>query len=231
MARTRNTLLSAGIRGSVGDATFVQGATGTQLRRRPVRVGPPTPAQRDSALRMETISAWWAQVDLAGVEAWRAYALSLEAGKPALERRPMPSWNAFLALATRVLMVDPGAEVPLHPPAAAFAGDAVAVTVVGEGTPHPYPSPPEGRGVRFVASRPNAPGVVTELMLQRLASVARAPVPSRYRSQAFVGFTEGGLEAVVPQAPGWVACAVRFVDARTGQATAVFPCGIVGVGV
>ena len=225
----------------MGEATFVQGVTGTQLRRRPVRVGGLTPAQRSSAERMETIAAHWSQVDLPGIEAWRAYAASLEAMRPALQRQPMTSYQAFLGLTTRLLMIDPAAPVPLLPPTGAFAGDAVRVTVSAT-PPAPSSSPGERsqtamdrprsdeEGVLFSANRPNAPGVVTETLVQRLASVGRAPVADRYVSRGFVAFEEGALEAVVPCLPGWAACAVRFVDAGTGEATATFPLGIVGVG-
>ena len=230
MARVRNTPLTAGLRGRIGEAVYVQGTTGTQLRRRPQRVGALTPGQIAAAERMETIGYFWSLVDLQGVERWRDYAVRLQAMLPALERRPMNAYQAFLQLATRLLMIDSTADLPLLPPSAAFAGDAVAVVGEPFATADPTPTPPEGEEIRFLANRPNAPGVLTELLFQRLASVGRAPVGTKYRSQRFVAFSDGGLEAMVPCAVGWYALAYRFVDAGTGQATGVFPCGIVRVG-
>lgn len=231
MGRVRTTHLTTGLRGRIGEAVYVQGATGTQIRRRPQRVGPRTPGEIAAAERMEKIGYFWSLLDLEGVESWREYAVRLQATLPALERRPMPAYNAFLQLATRVLMIDPRADVPLLPPSAAFAGDAVTVSL----SPRPpLPNEPSGEGesgIRFLANRPNAPGVVTELLLQRLASVGRAPVGTKYRSQGFVAFAEGALAADVACPAGWVACAYRFVVATTGQASALFPCGIVRAGV
>jgi hypothetical protein len=83
--------------------------------------------------------------------------------------------------------------------------------------------------VTFTADRPNAPGVVTELLLQPLASAARRAYRDKYRTQAFVAFAPGALSATVAAAPGWHACGVRFVDSATGQATPVVELGAVRV--
>jgi hypothetical protein len=87
-----------------------------------------------------------------------------------------------------------------------------------------------GSGVRFVASGPNSEGVVTELLLQPLASAGRRGSPARYRSRGFVAFALGSLSAVVPCAPGLYLCAVRFVRRATGQASGLVEVSRVRVG-
>ena len=109
-----------------------------------------------------------------------------------------------------------GAEVP---PATGFLGDWIEVVC------EPAPT-----SVRFVATGTNAMGVVTELLAQKLKTLQRTPVLKEYRSQRFVAFAPGGLEAEVAVGTGVWACAVRFVRQATGQETAVVPLGIVEIG-
>jgi hypothetical protein len=92
------------------------------------------------------------------------------------------------------------------------------------------PSPTASANVlTFTASCPNSPGVVTELLVQPLRLSISNPDPAKYRHRAFVHFEEGHLEAVVDAPSGWVAPAVRFVLAATGQVSALVPLPIVRV--
>ena len=82
--------------------------------------------------------------------------------------------------------------------------------------------------IEVVADRANAPGVVTEVLLQPLLSVHRRTYLSRYRTAGFFAF-EAGVPIVIPTSARVCAVAVRFVCEATGQAGAVMELGIVGV--
>jgi hypothetical protein len=84
-------------------------------------------------------------------------------------------------------------------------------------------------GVRFAASGPNAPGVVTELLLQPLASGHRTPRAHAYRSERFAVFASSERGEVVPAVPGWWAAACRLVCAETGQCGTLTPLDVLRV--
>jgi hypothetical protein len=84
-------------------------------------------------------------------------------------------------------------------------------------------------GIVFTADAANREGVLTELLLQPLASQHRRTYARRYRTQASVAYTGTTLDATVPCGPGWYAAAVRFVEASTGRTTAEIELGVVRV--
>ena len=105
------------------------------------------------------------------------------------------------------------------------------------GVSGPLPQPPlqekargEGACLWVTASGPNAEGVVTELLTQRLKSRLRTPVGDRYRSAGFTAFAAGALTASIPCKRGAVAVGVRFVREDTGQETGVVELGVLEVG-
>ena len=83
-------------------------------------------------------------------------------------------------------------------------------------------------GVRFAATSANSAGVVTELLVQPLKNVRRAP-GKFYKSTAFVTFASGSLTYDLPLNPGAYAFAYRFVNPTTGQATGERLLGVVEV--
>lgn len=102
-----------------------------------------------------------------------------------------------------------GAEAP-------FGDDAVRVAVrAAQG------------GMEFVPSGSNAPGVVTELLVQTLDSRHRATYASKYRSRGYGALA--GAPVLLRADAGWVACAVRFVRAAAGQAGPLLQLGRVRV--
>lgn len=129
----------------------------------------------------------------------------------------MTAQNAFVMLAVRVLQIDPLAPIPVDPPTGVFYGDETQISATG------VPG-----AARFTASGPNAPGVVTELLLQRLATPRRNPGP-QYRSERFAHFEVGGLTSDVAVAPGRYACAARFAEQATGRVGLMQPLGVVVV--
>ncbi len=99
-----------------------------------------------------------------------------------------------------------------------------------EGEPSRAEEPGEGSaGVTFTATDPNSVGVVTELLLQRLAGAWRLPKARDYCTQAFVAFTPDQMSVTIEVLPGAYAAAIRFVRAGTGQDSALIPLGVVSV--
>lgn len=213
MARVKTSFLGRELSGSVGNVAFRRTSSGTQMVERSRGRDPQTPAQRAARDRMRRAGQAWLSLSLEEAEAWREYARRLA---PSALVRPPQAVNVFKTFATRVLAVNPLVAIPVLPPSAPFGGDAVRVTVQAV----------QG-GIAFVPDGSNATGVVTELLVQALASPHRAAYPERYRSQGFLAFT--GEPVVVPTGAGWHAVAVRFVRAATGQATPLLELGRVRV--
>ena len=219
----------------------------------PQAVDPRTQAQLGARARLEMANRLWVELPLDAMARWRAWAAVPRPyvspkGRKASARGDL----AFKGLAAKYLQVHGGSVVPTEPPSSVFLGDGVVVTVspsfhsgerkgtgdgeLGSAASALSPQPPlsqakEGEpGIVFAASSANAPGVVTELLTQRLAARHRKPHPEEYRTRRFVGFGDGGLGATVECAPGAYACAARFVRAGTGQASAMVELGVVEVG-
>ncbi len=216
MARAATGMAFERVVGRVGDLVVVQLKSGPAVRRRPSYRRGSSPAQKAVAGRMRQVSAAWNSMTPAQAAEWHRYAGTIELHDRITGKVYSPAgYNAFTGLSTRFLQVNPTGDVPLAPPTASFTGDSVVVTATAE-----------AGQITFAASGANAPGVVTELMLQRLASPRRLP-SGRYTSAAFAAYTPEHLTETVTVEPSAYACAVRFVLAATGQAGAVFPLGVV----
>lgn len=200
-------MIAAGISGRAGNAVFVATAQGTILRDRPIVRDDPSPAQQAVRDRLSQVSRAWRAMTPAQAQLWRNYALEL--GEPNAQ-------NVFNRLGTKVLQVSPGGSLPLAPPTSPFPGDAVRVQVTGE-----------PGAVRVQPLRANAPGVVTEILVQSLPSVHCRTYLSKYRTAQFVAF--GAAAVSVPLRRGVWALATRFVDAATGQSTEILEVGLVVV--
>ena len=229
------------------------------VRRAPTRVPPPSVRQAAGAARFRPVADAWNSLSIEEAALWRRYgqgpgakpdgravqpnnaftglATKLIQMRPGTALPRTPPTEGFLGDGIRVSVCvgspSPdgsfgrggwGERSPEPPPPS--TSDA----------PHPLADPPSSKtshleeGVlTFRASGPNAEGVVTELLTQRLKSRLRTPGADRYRTAGFVAFAAGALEAAVPVGPGAWACAVRFVRRDTGQETAVVPLGIVEV--
>ena len=241
MARWIAGPLGGEMTGRVGNAVLVRDPGGTILRDLPRRNDPQTPEQRAFRARQTRAARAWQELEPEAVADWTQYA-------PQMGMRPM---NAFTTLYKVLLRLDPAAPVPLVPPARPFFGDVIEIGLSPQLPLHlegdasgpvrtAFASPssadpktePLGEGepsVRFAASGANAAGVVTELLIQPLASRHRRTYPERYRHAAYMTFT--GAETVAVAAPeGWVALAYRFVNRATGQVTALAELGVVQSG-
>lgn len=206
------------LHGASGNAVYVRSPYGTILRNRPMVWNEPSQAQRDCRTRMSLVGRAWTSLSLDEAAAWKRYAQTLAASELSTNGTPPPTaQQVFVRLGLKVLQVDPEAVVPTLPPSSAFLGDAVVVSA--EALPG---------ALRFTASEPNAAGILTELLIQPLRSVHRRTFLSRYRTAAFVPFSDGAYDVAVQ--PGAVATAYRFVRAETGQETGIAELGVFLVG-
>ena len=200
------------ISGELWGAVLVSGPNGKAfLRQTPKRRRARTPEQRAAEARFRPVAAAWRALSPLEAGEWRRVA-------QAQGRNP---YALFTGLASKCLQLRPDAPVPSGPPETAFTGDGIAVRA----------SAPEGLwGLRYEANGPNAPGVVTELLSQKLVNANRKPPLGGYRTRAFAPFAAGALTRDVPCEPGAWACAVRFVREATGQEVGLVEIGVVAVG-
>ena len=198
---------------------------------------------------MKRVGKAWGTLGAAEAAAWDAFGKTIQKRNPVNDVVYSPSgYNAFSGLALRLVQIDPLASIPAWPPTSRFAGDKVAITVSAEETPSPWkatpkdspdaslsspPSadpptvPPSGKAfLTFSASGANAPGTLTEMLVERIPNVRRKPTEV-YKCAGFAAFSEGSLSVALPVEAGVYACAVRFVERATGQATAIQALGVV----
>lgn len=207
--------------GKLGGQVYRRTDGDTVVAAAPSPNDPQSPAQCAQRTRLMRVNWFWASLPLDSIARWRAYAASaspLPHPPRGAKTGRTPSGNeAFKRLATKYLIVHGGTTVPTEPPTSAFLGDGPRLSVAGT-----------AQGVRFEASSPNSPGVVTELMLQRLPARHRLPKARDYRTMTFVAFA--GEPTTVSCRPGAYACAFRYVCAETGQSTERAFLGVVEVG-
>lgn len=170
-----------------------------------------TPAQETVAERFRPLAQAWNALTIEEALLWKAYGRGLGAR----DGRAVQANNAFTALGAKLLQMRPDDPLPRRPPTAPFLGDGIRVVAA-----------PQGSALRFEAGAPNAPGVVTELVVQPLKSRLRTPDPKKYRTRGFVAFAPGALSCEIPLPRGAFAAGVRFVEAATGRETAALPLGV-----
>ncbi len=205
------------LRGKAGNVVIQGGRSGLVLRPRVTSRNPSTAAQQSIRSAMSKAAATYSTLNSSQLAAWENYANTQVKVNPVSGAVYHPSANAaFVGLATKFLQATPGGSIPTTPPSSAFAGDSVVVTV----------SASEG-AITFTASRSNALGVTTELLLQPLASPARKPKFRDYRTQAFQVFALAPLTRTITVPAGYYAAAYRFVDVATGQASPLVPVAII----
>lgn len=215
MARATTGVLMGGMTGKAGTVVFVRGASGsTYLRPRVRPRDPQTPAQEQVRRYMAEAMRVWRSLTVEQARAWDRYAESLGGDAP---RRAV---TAFTGLALKFQQAGAPGPIPVLPPEQDFTGDGIGVAV----------DSPFSGVLRFMATGPNAAGVVTELLVQRVSSLHNKPTPRAFRPAAFVGFESGSLSHEVALRPGYYACAVRFVKASTGQVSGLVGLGSVAVG-
>ncbi len=215
MATVRTPGVFEGYSGKLGSLVFRRSAYGTQMLERQRPKQPNTPAQVAARERLSRAGKAWKALSLDEVAEWRLYARTL--GRDPKGFRMDPN-NVFSRLALKVLQVNPEAEIPTLPPATPFSGDGIAASVVAA----------PGAVVLNIQVG-NAPGVVTEVLVQRVSSLHCAAYPEKFRSRGFSAWTAGGSVSVPVSAGVW-AVAVRAVRSATGQSGELMEIGRVAIG-
>jgi hypothetical protein len=199
------------IRGKVGTDVFTRARNGPTMRIRARPKNPRTTAQTGARANLTRAAETYRGMTPAQAASWTAYGLTITKKNPVSGTSYNPTGiDAFVALASKFLQINPGGVIPLTPPGSAFAGDAIAVTAAGA-----------AGQVTFTASGANGASVKTELLLQPLRSRNRTASGINYRTKAFVAFAPGALTANVAVPAGVYAPAYRFVNTQTGQQTAL----------
>jgi len=219
MAKAELGVILQSLAGKAGNAVFSRSKEGVILKPRVKGINPNTPAQQAVRANLREAATAFKNFTASQVAAWRNYAANQTKHNSVTGKSYNPTGvNAFTALASKFLQVNPGGTIPTTPPASAFSGDSITVTCsAGTGK------------VTFAASAANSTDVVTEFLLQPLASPNRKPQKNGYRSRGFFAFTSGTLTHDVTVPPGYFAAAYRFVNSATGQETPLVPIGVQSV--
>ncbi|MCW5947255.1 MAG: hypothetical protein KIT74_09530 [Fimbriimonadales bacterium] len=219
MARARLGMAFQDVRGTMGNQVLVLTRSGLVVRGKPRYKFPVSPATRAQTERMKAAAEVWNSLTIEQVEAWRRYGETQRRVDPVtLKEYTQTANTAFVGLSTKFLQASPGGAIPLLPPVSEFIGDSIVLTV----------APVSPGVVRFAASGPNAPDVITEIMMQRLPNIRRSPKPF-YASAAFHVFESGALEFDMELDAGVYAFAYRFVRLSTGQSVEPWLLGVVEV--
>lgn len=220
MARARLGMAFQDVRGTMGNQVLVLTRSGLVVRGKPQYKFPISPATRAQTDRLKAAAEVWNSLTLEQVEAWRRYGETQRRMDPVTMKAYTQTANAaFVGLSTKFLQANPGAPIPVWPPDSEFMGDSVvlSVAVAAPGV------------ARFRASGPNAPDVVTELLMQKLPNIRRVPKPF-YASAAFHVFTPGSLEFDLAVEAGAYAFAYRFVRLSSGQSMEPLLLGVLEFG-
>ncbi|MBX7133152.1 MAG: hypothetical protein K1X67_10790 [Fimbriimonadaceae bacterium] len=221
MAKTSFSGVTGNAAGKMGGLVFVRLPSGTSsMRDRTFGANPRTPAQLAWRSAMAQATKLYSTLSDAEFAAWQEYVQREHRTRPGYSLLPTPRVNnVFVALTAKFIAVNPGAEPSRMPPAVVFTGDGVSV--VAEGF---------AGVVRFTASGPNSADIVTELLLQPLASPGQRGAADKYRGQGYHAFEPGAMSVDVPCRKGVALAGARFVQRSTGQASALVPLGRVTVG-
>lgn len=215
MARVTGSAVMGQMSGTFGTSVLAQTQDGITMRARPTGNKHRSPAQMAQDARMWMVNRAWDLLTGEEARAWRSYALSLAARNAATGGLRVPSaYGLFAGLSTKYLQIHGGATVPSLPPAGPFKGDLLAVTAEGA-----------GEDIVFTSDKSNQPGVLTELLAQRLSGPNNLPKTKSYVSRGFVTFAAGVPVSVPIGRPGIWALAIRFVEASSGRMTEVTPIG------
>lgn len=219
MAKISMGVLVGQIRGKAGGGVFTKAKNGATLRIRITPSNPNTAAQSAVRSYLTSASRAYKALSSGNLADWREYALSLNVVDPVTGSSYHPSAiSVFTGLASKFLQVTPDGVIPTSPPATPFSGDTITVDAAGGAD-----------SITFTGSDDNGADIVTEYLLQRLASPARVPRPNGYKSYGFSDDPDTTPFIVSGLSEGSYACAYRFVKTTTGQESGLIIIGIVTV--
>jgi hypothetical protein len=220
MARAALSGVLSQARGRVGSEVLVKTRSGWAIKSRPRYRQFPHPETAAARERLKEAAEAWASLSMEQLEAWRRYARKIERRSAVGGGVYSPSaYNAFVGLATRFLQANPidTPSVPLWPPTFDWPGENVTLSAQAS-----------EEGAILTASAANRLGVVTEVLIQRLANIRRSPKPF-YKSAAVHRFESGSLEFELLLNPGAYALAYRFIQASDGQSVGLTALGVIEV--
>ncbi len=213
MAKVTPSVMLDEMSGKAGSVVYVKTKQGTIVRPRRTPANPNTPAQEAVRDNLRRAARGYEALTPAQAQTWEDYGQTITKTQPITGETYNPTGIAiYVALVSKLLQVTPTAALPTAPPTSDFVGDRLTITV----------TPSAGR-LTFSASSPNSLGTRTELLVQRLRSRNRTPQAKKYLSRGFATFATGSLSAEVTVTPGVYACAIRYVNANTGQQTEIVP--------
>lgn len=199
------------LRGKDGNVVITKKRSGLTLTPHTTPRNPKTSAQSGVRRAMTLASKTYEGMTNGQVAAWEAYGATITRHNPITGKAYTSTGiAAFIELATKFLQMAPNGTIPVTPPTTEFLGDTITVTA----------STTPGI-VTFTASAPNALGVNTEVLLQKIANGHREPSAKAYVSKGFQSFASGTLTKNVSVPAGYYAAAYRFVKIATGQATEI----------
>lgn len=206
--------------GRVGNVVYANTDSGIVVREMPRRHGQISERQQARVDALVRAGQLWRELTFEQAEAWRAYSLGLAARNPNTGLLRVPrAVNVFVGLAAKYMQIHGGWEAPTDPPSGKFLGDGVGVAIAA--------GPGE---IVFTGDSVNRPGVLTELLAQRLPAPNNRPQPTGYKTMGFVAYAGSGDAFHAPVVlAGVYACAMRYVEAATGRATALVELGRVTV--
>ena len=219
MATMNDGVLGGNLRGKAGSTVFSQTKNGTVVRPRTDPKNPRTPLQQAARLRMTRANAAWKTVSSDAMTGWATYCAMLARVRiQEGNKKPVAPHLVFRGLACKYLQVHPHDAVPLDAPGSVFAGDTIGFQLFDD-----------TGAILLISTSGNADGVVTEVLLQRLAHVNRTPLLRAYRTQAFNHFALSGQVLRLHVRAGVYAVAYRMVNDSTGEAGGLFELGVVTV--
>ena len=219
MAKAKPNPMIESISGVVDDVVLVAGKNGQYVRARPTYRRPTSDAQAVAADNMTTATQFYKTFTYEQAKAWRDYAKTQTRKNKLTGKSYTPAgYTVYVGYAAKFLQANPGGAIPSIPPVE--SKPFVNVTVQAVGT---------ALGILFIASVPNSPGVVTEILLQTLVNERRTPQKT-YTHAAFAPFAGEGLSFLLEREPGWYAVQVGAVRTATGQDGTTMNLGVVRVG-
>ena len=199
------------VRGKMGTVVFTNAKNGPTARAHGSVRNPKSLAQRAVRSYLSKAAKTFKTMTTTQAAAWNAYGSTIVRHNPVTgETFTLSGISAFVELTAKLLQLNPTASIPLAPPTSEFPGDTITLTATA------------GTGqVTFTASAPNAIGVTTEVLLQKLPSLNRKPNPDGYTHAGWKAFFGGSLDLVVSMPAGYYAAGYRFVKTATGQASPI----------
>ena len=196
--------------GKVGNGVFSIEQGGTGIRQyNGVSKQPFSEAQRAREAAFTKANQTWPTIGRANADKWRVWGAKQKVKTISGGIRGREGKDCFVGYFAKMLQVNAAAAVPL-PPVGTFGGDGATFSLLLENPT-----------MDWVASKANATGVTTELMVQELPSEVALPNPQGYKTLAFHAFASGSLSYTVELDPGFYAFAAQEVEIATGR-TACF---------